>query len=246
MRLIKLLLILLFAVGAACNTSCSLNADEVFVAEGWNLYQGADVFFVIGNEAHQFESVPLGTFDFGGTIGLRNTGLADTIVQRLEPVIEPFFDPVDTRVLAMSFRSVEPINLGSGLEFVTTSVGSSSGIIGILDQDFFDFSWDVDLVFTGETSGMTVTQPIWIAGLDWAWGRTPLENDSLRITGVNRFLNGLGTTDQDFWPREPLQILDGGFGFLTNARIPEPSSTAVLGACLIVGLTRRRLAVALS
>ena len=55
------------------------------VEKGWDLWEtdaGSTQF-----NGFAFEGVPLGTFDFGGSIGVQNVENADTIVQRFEPAV---------------------------------------------------------------------------------------------------------------------------------------------------------------
>ena len=97
--------IAVLAVFAASQASAGL------INPGYDLFQsttGTTVPFPSGTQP--FEGVPLGTFNFGGTIGVKNVGLTDTIVQRMGP---PLADPggiVPVEMLALQLHSVMPFD----------------------------------------------------------------------------------------------------------------------------------------
>lgn len=64
------------------------------------------------------EGVPLGTFDFGGTVGVQSVGNTDTIIQRLAPDAEISGAPgtaaaIDIEIVALQLKSVDPVDLSS-------------------------------------------------------------------------------------------------------------------------------------
>lgn len=71
-----------------------------------------------------FQGVPLGTFDFGGSIGVQPVGLTDTIVKRnaaADVPTPPGTDTVPIELVALHLQSVAPVDFGLGLDtyFVT-------------------------------------------------------------------------------------------------------------------------------
>lgn len=85
------------------------------VRAGWNLLEtdpSSTSFF-----GETFEGVPLGTFDFGGSIGVQVVGPTDTIIRRLEAATVPgpgHSVVVSTVVDAFQLRSVAPVSLLGG------------------------------------------------------------------------------------------------------------------------------------
>jgi len=76
--------------------------------------------------ANAFVGVPLGSFNFGGTIGVQSTGTADTIVHRLAaagvpgPVPPPqTATPIPIEMVALHLMSVNPIGPGGSFLFIT-------------------------------------------------------------------------------------------------------------------------------
>ena len=59
----------------------SVSQATIDVGAGWDLFftQNSTEFMGLN-----WEGVPLGSFDFGGSIGTQNTGGVDTIVQRID------------------------------------------------------------------------------------------------------------------------------------------------------------------
>jgi hypothetical protein len=58
--------------------------------------------------------VPLGTFDFGPPIGVRNVGDATTIVERQAPAIGPDPATIPIELVALQLRSQNPVDLDPG------------------------------------------------------------------------------------------------------------------------------------
>ena len=52
---------------------------QATVEPGWDLFETTDPTTFV---SVPWEGVPLGTFDFGGVIGIQDTGTTDTIVER--------------------------------------------------------------------------------------------------------------------------------------------------------------------
>ncbi len=250
MRKPSVFLPLLFVVVVELGGTRVAQADFV-VAEGWDLFKTDSAQFDFGGPIgfQEFEGVPLGTFDFGGTIGVQNTGDADTIVQRLAAADSggvPGTDTIPIELVALSLVSVNPIDIGSGAEILDATInidnGSSMDItFDDMNGGIFDSTLDFDVKFTGQTSGdMVVINKIFTAtGNDWQ--RAPTGN--IVIDGVNHFLKGDSTEDQDFWP-VGVVTHDAGVGTHHDTiAVPEPSAFLCGGFAIIalfLGRSRRR------
>ncbi len=204
-------------------------AQNVLVAEGWNLFETETALFEMGEFGlHEFQSAPFGSLDFGEPIGIRNTGTADMIVQRVDDLNGPGLVDIDVQ---WSLTSVNPINLGSGPEDVTATVDSSDGSFFAIDKlksGLFDSLLQLEIRFTGQISGTTFTLPYELGSLDVDWGRSPNEQNALKIVGVNYLLNGQDTTD-DFWPAYFDHFGIGGNFVQMQMKgdaVPEPTSKA--------------------
>src|ERR1700736_6576090 len=64
-----------------------------------------------------FQGVPLGTYNFGGIIGVQNVGNTDTIVQRFSPIASAPSTTVGTQLIALQLETLAPVNFaGNGLD----------------------------------------------------------------------------------------------------------------------------------
>ena len=152
------------------------------IGAGWDLFRTLDGTQFGGVD---FEGVPLGQFDFGGTIGVMNTGNADTIVQRLDPAIvggAGQTDTIDIELVALQLRSVDPVDLGAGLDFYYVTLSDDPLSLGTMDITFddmeggtFDANFDVFFdVRIGKLDGPIIdSQQINIVNDDDPWGRIP-------------------------------------------------------------------------
>jgi hypothetical protein len=96
-----------------------------------------------------FEGVPLNTFDFGGTLGVQNVGLTDTIIHRnsggtLNASGDSFTTSID--VVAVCLRSVNQLDLGAGSNYyyATLDAGTNGGTMEING----DGTWSNDFTIT--------------------------------------------------------------------------------------------------
>lgn len=173
------------------------------------------------------EGVGLGTFDFGGTVGVQGVGDADTIVLRLEDAVVAGAGQTDTiaiELVALQLVTVVPVDLGLGLDFyfVTLSAMLSTGTMDVTFMDVAGGTANSILNVNFDLRKGSLTGPI-VPGLppilplvndnDREWGRTP-PPDARKIADANFELNGIDTME-DFW----LGV----------------SKTGVLGGCVIHG-----------
>ncbi|HSL83764.1 MAG TPA: hypothetical protein VLF66_13395 [Thermoanaerobaculia bacterium] len=221
----------------AALTEASPEADHVVeaarvpqfcVGAGWDLFETrSPTVFRPGLSEPEIplEGVPLGSFDFEGTLGPRATGSTDTIVRRTQGAlgVEPGDDAtIPIELVELRLRSVEPVDLGAGpdFHFVTPqsnrgpgdpppgppSLGTMTFTFDSAENGTFTSSLDVWFdVRKGSLDGPIVhsgVEPLPLRPPDpVAWDRTPPAR-AVAIDGVNVLLVG-GTTEWDFWPHGP-------------------------------------------
>ena len=186
-----------------------LLGQDFIVAPGYDLLETlpANTLFMGFN----FEGVPLEDFTFG--TGLHQTGKADTIIQRIGqadsagmPGTAP---PIPIEMVALQLKSVQEINLGSGMDFyfITLQAGTpSTGTMTITFDDELGGTFDssIDVAFdirVGSLTGPIVPMLSGIVTLDslgTVWDRDPPAR-AIEIEAVNILLNG-STRSRDFWP----------------------------------------------
>ena len=169
-----------------------------------------------------FRGVPLGSFDFGGTIGLQAVGATDTIVQRLDSASAApgGSSAIPIQLVALQLMSVMPVDFGLGLDsyFITLqSVRGGPDSTGRMTINFADptpgpppppqpvagtFSSFFDVFFDirkGALDGPIALSDHLVLTNDGAlWSHYPADG-SLLIPGVNDLLNG-DDHSNDFFP----------------------------------------------
>lgn len=208
------------------------------VQQGHDLYETGNSTINTTFGTLNIEFALIGDFDFGD--GDEDVGNADTIIERKEPatVANPGeTDTIDIEIVELQLKSVEPIDLGSGLDFhyVTPQTGVPN--IGTMDITFDDFlGGTIDLIVDfffdlriGAIDGTIITSGVkTFSAIDVPWAREYLDEDPLLLPGVNHMLNGLDTTE-DFWV--PSLTLDAGDGSVLqlSPATPEPATILLLG-----------------
>jgi hypothetical protein len=237
------------ALGLAANTS-SLAQSEVH--PGWDLL---GTFAGTTFNGVPFVGVPLGSYNFGGTIGVQDVGATDTIVQRLgtASLLSP---TIDIQLNALQLGTAVPTSIGGGpvgSYFITLqSARGGPASLGTMTFDFglstFTSYFDVyfDLRFGALDGPIVQSGDVVLSNAGTSWdGAAP--SQAWTITGVNIDLNGLDDSS-DFWPDGPFQEAGpGGNVHVVNwTAIPEPGAGALLllGVALLGGRRGRAAAVA--
>jgi hypothetical protein len=222
------------------------------VASGWDLFRTVSPGTMFGSIP--FQGVPLGSFDFGGSIGTKPTGNADTIVRRLDNALPQ--DPViPVEIVALQLQSVQPIDIGLGLDFHYVTLQSARGGPASLGQmtingltqtegqphgafdSFFDVFFDIR---HGSLNGPIVFSSNDRIAASGLWGHVAPPG-AVKIPDVNYLLNGTDIS-QDFWPITP--IVEQGqltIHMVTHA-LPEPGATVLfcMGVLSLAGFAWRR------
>jgi len=235
---------------------------QVTVETGWDLFETVQPTTFAGVP---WEGVPLGPLDFGGTIGVQDTGATDTIVERLNPASVPSAPPPDTaapidiELVALQLVSVDPINLGAGLDFhfiTLDTILPSTGQMTITFDDpnggTFDSFLNVDFdVRIGALNGPIIfSDVLQLSANNVPWTRFH-PDDAILLDGVNHLLDGT-TMQGDFWPVGPAGLGGGPGGSFTElhpsganhsvkSTTPEPASLALLALGGLVLRRRRRM-----
>ena len=229
-------------------------ASTFQVAPGYDLFQtGSGTMFTgLGN----LMGVPEGTYNFGGSIGVQNTGLTDTIIQRTtaatsgSPTVQLIVD-------SLQLETVAPVSfLGGpfGNYFVTLQPASAAG--GPLSTGTLTVSWDgtglagtfsstLDVFFDihfGALNGPVVYSSNLVLSQSGAsWSDLPPAGAVL-INGANQFLSGtFGDPTQDFWPGIFMES-QGSDVHAVMPSTPEPTTAVLLGLGLAGIAAARRAA----
>jgi len=192
-----------------------------------------------------FQGVPLGDYNFGGTIGVQNVGDTDTIIQRLATATGPTAATINTKMVALQLESTAPINLfgaGVGMYFITLqSVRGGTASTGTMTINFGSgnqtFTSSLDVFFDirkGSLTGQIVdSSDMMLSSSGNAWNNVAPPG-SVLINGVNNNLNGADTSN-DFWPAVITQQNPIPFQQIAaDATVPDGGLTAgMLAASLL-------------
>lgn len=189
-----------------------------------------------------FEGVPLQTFNFGGAIGVQNTGETDTIVQRLANAT-PGSPTVPLQMDALQLVTPTPVAFGGGpfgLYYITLqstynggtpSTGSMTVSFSTATSGTFSSSLDVFFDITyGALNGPIVYQSdLTLTNPDANWSDVPNPGEVL-ITGANYILNGVDGTNDFFVNNGLTESHPMGVGIhqVSEALVPEPTCLGLL------------------
>jgi hypothetical protein len=230
----------------SCFSGRAFCASTFDVAPGYDLFQtdaSQTTFPGLGN----LTGVPEGSYNFGGAIGVQNTGLTDTIIQRTAALTPG--SPTSALVMqALQLETVAPVSFGGGPlgeYFVTlqsvhggpASTGSITvGWDGTGLAGTFSSSIDVffDIRFGALNGPIVFSSDLPLSQTGAAWNHLPPPG-VVQIPGANIFLSGLlGDQTQDFWPGPLIeQHPSGAQHAVTPAQVPEPASVGMMAIALI-------------
>src|SRR5437867_11061385 len=202
-----------------------------------------------------FQGVPIGAFNFGGAIGIKDVGVTDTIIQRLAPATGA---AIPTQMIDLQLMSTAPTNFGLGVGFYFITLQSARGgpastgsmTIGFGPEapagsphgtvdSFFDVFFDIRL---GSLSGpIALSETLRATAQGVPWNHFP-PTGALEITGVNEFLNGTNS-NADFFPIGPFQSVfpTGAVHRMSVTTVPEPGSLSLLAIGVLAGVGRQLL-----
>ncbi|HTQ09096.1 MAG TPA: hypothetical protein VMI31_03405 [Fimbriimonadaceae bacterium] len=214
------------------------SSADLKVDAGFDLFTSSSGTMLDGID---FVGVPIGSYNFGGAVGLQNTGNADTIIQRNQTVMVNNVGDSSTTSLtvqALQLKSATEVNfMGDGLDtyYITlraTQPDDSSMTIQFGGDTGGSFTSRLDLnldIRKGSLTGTVVSSldNLVLTGGD-IWSRTPPPG-SVTITGANVNLNGSNNAD-DFWPNS------------RDASTPEPITMSLGIAGVALFMRRRRRA----
>lgn len=269
-------LVLAVFLSSAPQASAGLDEAEGTINAGYDLYQLAFPFFPETAAAtdslvvvpidpfapigvfDEFDVVsnPLGTFDFGDGMGAVDVGLADMIVRRDGDAISEFGSAtVPIEIVALSLRSVEPVDVGGDdPEFLYVGLDSDPNNASTGEYEFFFFG-PPDSQFVGdygatfnlnyETRIGAADGPVFETGsvqmqtggfgstpfTHFPTGVSPFNAPDKLVDGVNFFLNGQnqeGDLFQSFSPLVVENVDDLSFFELAfeHANSDDPGDTA--------------------
>jgi hypothetical protein len=239
-----------------CLPTPSRGQQHYTVDPGWDLFvTSAPDTLAFG---YYWEGVPLGTYNFGGSIGVQNVGNTDTILQRNGPVVGSAgsTSAFTGALVALQLQSVGQINLGAGLGYYYITLQSTDGTgpastdsgemyfdpdnLGGWFTDTLDVFYDVHygsltgpIVYQG--SEMLANNATINGGVAAPWAHIGDPYFGPVIANVNYFLDE-SDTSADFWPttsgigfNSSGTLIHVGGAFQHGVVIPEPSTTALLG-----------------
>lgn len=184
-------------------------------------------------------------FDFGGSIGVKNVGSTDTIIQRLTAATGPTPQEIAIQMLALQLVSVSPINLGAGLGLYFITLQSARGgpastgkmTINFTPQtfdSFFDVFFDLRFEDLNGPIVQSTNLQLSSSGVPWSNLAPP---GSLLIDGVNNLLNG-SNTNNDFWAGGLIihEHPNGAQHVASSTTVPDSGSTFTLLGLTLVGI----------
>ena len=212
------------------------------VLSGWELYTtdpNSSSFPGLGT----MDGVPLGTYNFGGALGITDTDTTDTIIQRTGSAT-PGNNTINIQMVAMQLETSQQVDFnGNGNAFYFMTLQSAHGGTASTGTETINFTTNTSGTFSASINVFydirmgSLTGPI-VASSDamlmssgTTWGNNPPLFPTVQIAGVNLNLNGNNNTN-DFWVSG---FNDEGLAaqlasnarwaeYLKAAALPEPSS----------------------
>ncbi len=206
------------------------------VLPGWDLFTTDPATSIDG---FNWVGVPLGTYNFGGSIGVQNVGLTDTIMQRLGASGNG--QTVNLQMNAMTLVSTTPIDPEGDLGYLTLDPNyTSGGTITINSDGTFSSTLDVYFdIYFGSLDGPLDTSGEMMDITDSGNWTPDAPSDALLIPGVNYYLDGTDTSS-DFWPVGDNDYINGSVDTIVQrlTSTPEPGTLTLLGMGLAAATLR--------
>lgn len=250
MRILSLRIAAVAAAFAAIAGSAPIARAAVIVAPGFDLLQTVPGTNILGAD---FVGVPLGSFDFGGSVGVQPVGPTDTIIQRLDPVDGAGGSPViiNVEMVALQLVTSSPTNIFGPLDTYYLTLDTTQQSLGQYRVHFSPDAQTFDLFFEHvyfDIRRGAIDAPVLISddlsfeASGAPWDHLPLPGMIL-VDGANHFLDG-STSAQDFFARgqiAPAATESFNLILTTAAEIPAPATLALFGVGLaLLGALRRR------
>jgi hypothetical protein len=201
------------------------------VGAGWLLLQTDPTQSVSGGLGAILVGDPLGTYNFGGAIGVQNVGAADTVIDIQGPGTT---GPSNTAVVNIQLDA---------LQLQTTRMYGSTRVYFTLDPSQPSTS-TMDMTFNSQETGGTFTSSlnmfvdIRVGSIDGplpgtggglmssgacTWSRTAPAG-SQQVSGVNLDLDGIDNA-ADFWPTGLVAYTDGNGTSLVDLVAADPPTS---------------------
>jgi hypothetical protein len=223
----------------------------------WTVHEGWDLFVTVNGtqfNGEPFLGEPLGTFNFGGSIGTKTLNEdIDTIMHRTEAATVTETpgnsDTIEIELVALQLKSVNQFNwgAGNGYHYITLDTGQSS--TGTMDITFDDAAGGTfDSFFTvyydiryGAVDGTIISFGNHLMEANSVpWGRVSPDED-YEIQDVNYLLDG-STTNEDFWPDGEIIHIPPTGTDKHNVSAPEPATMSLLAIGGLALIRRRKRA----
>jgi len=220
------------------------------VGAGYDLLYTLNATYEFGGSIGpvDFVGVPLNTYDFGA--GPVPVGATDTILHRTEQASVGGAGQTDTiqiELIALSLRSVDPVDIGAGPELLNVVLlGDLGSTMSIEFDDMAGGTFGSDLnfqiLFQGATSGsQTASQTVNMGQTGSQWGRVP-EFANFLIDGINFNLDDEGGA-HDFFTGIAEHGPDHTHGTIDINAVPMPAPgvPALVLTGIIIFAARRHI-----
>src|SRR5580698_8347658 len=182
----------------ACYASTSHAVPQSSIDPGWSLYQTSNLVTLAGI---QFIGVPIGDYNFGGSIGTQNIGDTDTIIQHAGTITTsgalpqtPAPSPITMTDLQLETIAPTAAFGPPGIYFITLeSARGGTPSTGLLTATFYTptngtYDSTIDMFYDIRQGSLTgpivLSSDVTITTSNAFWQRLPSPGD-VAISGVN-------------------------------------------------------------
>jgi hypothetical protein len=241
--------VLAAAVVFGGSSTCQAFPASLEVHSGYDLFQSE-----VGTsfQGLPYMGVPIGNYDFGVPIGVKDVGMADTIIQRTQDVTVANPGDTGTTNLVMRDLQLESVVPVSGHHLFITlqsmrsaseggpgpaSTGSMNITFASANGGTFTSMFDVffDVRVDGLQGPIIQSGDLTLDNSGASWSRTAPPGAEL-INGVNNMLDGTDTS-QDFWPGTIQEVHPGQGQHIVDpaSAVPEPATLAPASFAALLG-----------